>query len=209
MTRVLVADDHTLFRQGLKRLLEEAPDLEIAGEAGDGLQAVEMARSGSWGLMLLDISLPGIGGLEVLRRIRAEGIDVPVLMLSMHPAEHYAAQAARLGAAGYLGKDCSSEHLIHAMRKVAEGGSYLEARCARDLFFRLARGDDEPLHHRLSPRELEVFVNLAKGGTITGIAAEMGINAKTVSTYRSRVLHKLRLRNNAEIVRYVLAHNLI
>ncbi len=209
MMRVLVADDHSLFRQGLRRLLEDAPDLEVAGEAGDGFTALELARSGNWDLMLLDITLPGIGGLEVLRRLRAEGIDLPVLILSMHPAEHYAVQAARLGAAGYLDKDCSSQHLIHAIRKVAEGGSYLDVRCARDLFFQLARGVDALPHHRLSPRELEVFILLAGGGTVTGIGAEMGVHAKTVSTYRARVLNKLGLRHNADIVRYALHHHLV
>lgn len=209
MTRILIADDHTLFRQGLKRLLEDAPELEVAGEARDGLEALEMARSGAWDLMLLDINLPGLGGLEVLQRMRVEGIGLPVLVLSMYAPEHYAAQVTRLGAAGYIDKDCSAEQLIDAMDTVSKGGSYLEPGCASDLFFRLARGDDELPHRRLSTRELEVFLNLAKGHTITGIAAGMGINAKTVSTYRARILHKLDMANNADIVRYALAHHLI
>lgn len=209
MTPVMVVDDHTLFREGLRRLLKDTPDLEVAGEAEDGLAALELARLGGWGLMLLDISLPGVGGMEVLRRMRAEGIGLPVLMLSMHPAEQYATQAVRLGAAGYLNKDCSLQQLIDAMRKVAKGGSYLGTHCARDLFFRLARGTLEPEHHHLSPREFEVLIHLAHGRTISGIAALLGVNAKSISTYRARVLQKLGLANNAEIVRYVLAHNLM
>jgi DNA-binding NarL/FixJ family response regulator len=209
MTRVLVADDHTLFRQGLRRLLSDALDLEVTGEAGSGREALARARENSWDLMLLDISLPDLGGLEVLRQMRLEGSSLPVLMLSMHPAERFAAEAARLGAAGYISKDCSSLDLIEAMRRVSGGGSYLEERHAHALFFHLARGLDEPPHHRLSPRELQVFMSLARGHTIARIAADMGINAKTVSTYRARLLDKLDLHNNAEVVRYVLAHNLM
>ena len=209
MTRVLVADDHTLFRQGLRRLLADAADLEVAGKAGSGRAALELVRQGPWGLMLLDISLPDLGGLEVLRQIRLEGRSLPVLMLSMHPPERYAAEAARLGAAGYIGKDCSSQELIEAMRRVSGGGAYLEERQAPRLFFHLARGGGEPPHHRLSPRELQVFMSLARGHSIARIAGDMGINAKTVSTYRARLLDKLELANNAEVVRYVLAHSLM
>ncbi|WP_168735151.1 response regulator [Pseudothauera rhizosphaerae] len=208
MTRVLVVDDHTLFRQGLHRLLADVPDLEMAGEASTAAQALAMIRAQPWDLVLLDIRLPDAGGLEVLRQLRAEGRDVPVLMLTMYPAERFAAQAARLGAAGYLSKDCSAHHLVEAMRKVAAGGSYIDAHSASDLFFRLARGGGDPPHHLLSRREFEVFIKLAKGHTISQIAADMNVSAKTVSTYRARLLGKLELGNNAEIVRYALAHNL-
>lgn len=211
MTRVLVADDHLLFRQGLKRLFEESPNLRITGEAEDGEQALALACSdkSSWDLMLLDISLPVMNGLEVLRRMRARGIALPVLVLSMHPADDYASQAVRLGASGYLDKNCSADELIRAMDKVSQGGSYLNARSAHDLFFRIARGRDQLLHLKLSPRELEVFSKLARGRSITKISSNMGVSAKTISTYRARILQKLDMTNNADIVRYSLTHNMI
>lgn len=209
MTRILVADDHRLFREGLKRLLDGESDLSIEGEADSGAQALSLLANGGWNLMLLDLRLPDMEGMDVLEQMRERNDTTPVLILSMYPAEQYAARTARLGALGYMSKNCSSGELIQAIRKVAQGDAWLEARSARNMLMELARGAPTHAHQRLSPREFSVFMNLARGRSIASIAAEMQINAKTVSTYRARVLDKLTLENNAAIVRYALDHDLL
>lgn len=209
MTRILVADDHRLFREGLRRLLDKEPDLSIGGEAESGSQALSLLADGGWELMLLDIRMPDMEGMEVLEQMRRRNDATPVLVLSMYPAEQYAARTARLGAMGYMSKNCSSGELIQAIRKVSQGDAWLEARSARNLLMELARGTPAHAHQRLSPREFSVFMHLARGRSISSIATEMQINAKTVSTYRTRVLDKLGLENNAGIVRYALDQDLL
>lgn len=208
MTQVLLADDHTLFREGLKRLLEDAPDLVVAGEAATAAETLHLVRNQDWGLILLDISLPDLSGIEVMRLIHQEKPACPVLMLSMYPAEDFAALAIHQGAAGYIGKDSTSAQLIEAMRRVAAGGRYVDPRMAHDLFFDMAR-QGVPPHTDLSPRESQVLTALVGGHTIAEIARQLGVNAKTVSTYRARLLNKLGLGNNAQLVRYAMEYRLI
>lgn len=208
MMQVLLVDDHALFREGLKRLLEDVPDLAIAGEAATGTEALDLVRERDWGLVLLDISLPDLSGIEVLRLIHQEKPQCPVLMLSMYPAEDFAALAVHQGAAGYIGKDCSSEQLIEAMRRVAAGGRFVDPRLAHELFFDMAR-QGAPLHTVLSPRETQVMTALVGGHTIAEIAQQLNVNAKTVSTYRARLLNKLGLHNNAQLVRYAKEYRLM
>jgi DNA-binding NarL/FixJ family response regulator len=209
MTRVLIADDHTMFRQGLRRLLLDAPDLEVSGEAASGSQTLEATRSGAVDVLLLDISFPDLSGLEVLRKLRESGFPGRVLMLSMHPAETYAMVSASLGANGYIDKDCSSHDLIEAIRTIASGGSYLPARIAGDIVFDSARGKYLPRHHKLSPKEYEVFIRLTKGECVADIARTMGVKSRTVSTYRARLLVKLQLNNNAQLVRYAVEQGIV
>lgn len=210
MTRLLLADDHMLFRQGLKRLLADADELEVRAEAASGQETLRLAERDDWDVLLLDISFPDISGLDVLRQLRQRGCRQPVLLLSMHPAEDYVAMAARFGATGYIGKDCSSAELIEAIRAVADGRHYLDPEVARRMIFDPveARHNDAP-HLLLSPREYEVFLHLAHGHGITDIAREMGIKTRTVSTFRARLLAKLGLSNNSQLVRYAMELKLV
>ncbi|NJD05193.1 MAG: response regulator transcription factor [Methylococcaceae bacterium] len=209
MTRVLIADDHTMFRQGLRRLLLDAADLEVGGEAASGSETLEFTRSGGIDVVLLDISFPDLSGLEILRKLKESGFPGRVLMLSMHPAETYAMVSASLGANGYVDKDCSSHELIDAIRTIAAGGSYLPPRIAGDIVFDSGRHRFLPRHHKLSPKEYQVFLRLAKGECVSGIADAMGIKSRTVSTYRARLLVKLQLNNNAQLVRYAVEQGIV
>lgn len=208
MIRILLADDHTLFRQGLRRLLDECPDLDLAGEAGTACETLERLDREAWDLLLLDLSLPDQSGMEVLRQLRGR-TPCPVLVLTMHAAERYAELAVQLGANGYIGKDCTSRELIEAIRKVAGGGHYLPARLAEALFFRTARGQSHAAGRPLSPRERDVLAYLARGHSLAEIGRLLGVKPKTVSTFRARLLAKLELANNAQLVRYALDHGLL
>lgn len=209
MIRILLADDHTLFRQGLRRLLDECPDLDLAGEAGTAHETLVLLEREAWDVLLLDISLPDRSGLEVLRQLGGRAPPCPVLVLTMHPAERYAELAVQLGASGYIGKDCTSRELVEAIHKVAGGGHYLPAQLAENLFFKVARGKPSTAGARLSPREREVLVHLARGLTLAEIAGTLGVRPKTVSTFRARLLAKLGMHNNAQLVRYALDHDLL
>lgn len=205
MTRILLADDHTLFRQGLRRLLADHPDLDLAGEAGTAEETSRLLACERWDLLVLDLSLPDHNGLDLLRRLQPR-LPCPVLVLTMHPAERYAVPAFQLGARGYLSKDCSAAELLAAIRMVAAGGQYLPSHLAKRLFIHSMskRGGV-----RLSRREREVLVLLAHGRTLVEIACQLGVRPKTVSTYRARLLSKLHLDNNAQLVRYALEEGLI
>lgn len=209
MIRILLADDHTLFRQALGRLLADSPDLALAGEAASVRETLALLERTDWDLLLLDISLPDQNGLDVLRHLRGRPHPCPVLVLTMHPASRYAERALQLGAAGYLGKDCTSRELVEAIRRVATGGHYLPGGLAEGLFFKGLRGNPRPTHQRLSPRERQVLARLARGHTLTEIARELGVRPKTVSTFRARLLAKLGVENNAQLVRYALEHDLL
>lgn len=208
MIRILLADDHTLFRQGLRRLLDECPDFNLAGEAGTARETLELLDREVWDVLLLDISLPDQSGVEILRQLRGR-LPCPVLVLTMHAAERYAELAVQLGANGYIGKDCTSRELVEAIRKVAGGGHYLPAQLAEKLFFKTARGKPGTDGARLSPREREVLAYLARGHGLAEIGRLLGVKPKTVSTFRARLLAKLGLANNAQLVRYALDHDLL
>lgn len=208
MIRILLADDHTLFRQGLRRLLEACPDLQLAGEAATARDTLERLEREDWDLLLLDLSLPDRSGLDLLRQLRGH-LPCPVLVLTMHAAERYAELSVQLGANGYLGKDCTSGELVEAIRKVAGGGHYLPAQLAERLFFKATRRKPDGTGAQLSPREREVLAYLARGYGLVEIGRLLGVKPKTVSTYRARLLAKLGLANNAELVRYALDHDLL
>ncbi|MEN4919036.1 response regulator transcription factor [Achromobacter spanius] len=209
MITVMLADDHTLLREGLRRLLEQAGDISVQGEAGNGSEALKLLGERNWDLLVLDMSMPGRDGVDLIRQIKGAYPAVPILVLTMHGEQQYAVQAIKAGAAGYLTKDSAAEELVQAVRKVAAGGRYLSQSLAESIAFE-RYGDGAALPHLLlSDRELSVFRHLASGLSNSDIARLLFVSVKTVSTYKSRILVKLNLRNQADLVRYAIRHRLI
>ena len=209
MIRILIADDHPVVRRGLVQILEAEEDLSVGGEAGDGEETLELLSSDGWDAVVLDLSMPGPSGLELLRRIAAERPELPVLVLTVHPEEQYGLPSLRAGAAGYLNKASAPEHLVEALRTVLQGERYLSPELTERLLRELPADTGEPPHRELSPRERQVMLRIAEGQSTAEIAEELEISPKTVSTYRSRLLRKLELESNAEIARYALEHGLL
>lgn len=210
MIRLLIADDHALVREGVKRIVEDYQGLSVVSEASNAREVHIALSEHDVDVVLLDVSMPGPGFLETLKRIHARYPHVRILVLSAHPEEQYAVQALRGGADGYLTKDRSVEELETAVKKVHAGGKYITASLAEHLAEVLDQKDDgAPGHHQLSEREYQVFMHLAEGKAIKEIAEMMHLSPKTVSTYRARVLEKLKLDNNAELVRYAARHRLL
>jgi two-component system invasion response regulator UvrY len=207
--KILVADDHTIVREGLKQILGEVADMIVAGEASDGSETLRKIREDHYDLVLLDISMPGIGGLDVLKHLRSEKPDLPVLMLSMYPEEQYAVRTLKAGASGYLTKQSASDELIAAIRKVSSGGKYVTSSLAEKLASRLDTYSDKPVHERLSDREYQVVRMIASGKTVTEIADELSMSVKTISTNRTRALTKMGMKTNAEITYYAIKHGLV
>ncbi len=210
MIRVGIVDDHAIVRTGLRQFLSEHVDLRVTGEAGNGREALELARRGEVDVMLLDISMPDQSGVDALAAIKARFPDLAVLILSGFPEAHYATTLLRQGASGYLNKECDPEEIVNAIRTVARGRRYISARAwPRLLADGVAGGSDRPPHESLSERELQVFLRLAKGETIGHMAEGMFLSVKTVSTYRTRVLEKLKLQSNSDLTYYALKNGLI
>lgn len=209
MIRLLVADDHPVVREGLRRIVTDHPGLLVAGEAVDGDQVLSTLRRVAVDVVLLDISMPGPGFLQVLERVRAEHPRLPVLVLSVHPEDQYAVRALRAGAAGYLTKDHSPEQLVEAIRKVHRGGRFVSPSLAERLVIDLADGRSTAPHEALSDREYEVLCQLGSGRSVKAISVELRLSPKTVSTYRTRLLEKMRFTGNADLVRYAARHGLI
>ncbi len=209
MIRVLLADDHDLFRAGLKGLLAEGKTVAVTGEASTGADAVAQAGTGDYDVILLDISMPGPSWLEVIAQIHAAKPSLPVLILTMHPEEQYAIRALRAGAAGYLTKSAAPDEVLAAIQRVALGRRFVSASLAEQLATYLTEGRAAMPHEQLTDREYQVMCLIASGNTITQVAKELDLSVKTISTYRSRLLHKMGLNNNAEMIRYVLEHNLL
>ncbi|MGA7744990.1 MAG: response regulator transcription factor [Polyangia bacterium] len=209
MTRVLLVDDHAVVRRGVRDILTEALGKVSFGEAGKPSEALEKLQKESWDVVVLDISLPGRGGVEALRDMKRLRPAVPVLVLSMHAEEHYALRALRAGASGYVNKEGAAEELAGAVRKVLMGGTHVSARLAETLAKSLSTGSSRPAHERLSDRELEVMRGLAAGKTVKEISAGLALSEKTVSTYRTRLLEKMQMHSNAELIQYALREGLV
>jgi len=209
MFRLLIADDHPVVRQGLRRIIAEQPWLTVVGEATNGDDVLAQTARLKADVLLLDVSMPGAGFLEVLRQLRRDHPGLRVLVLSVHPEEQYALRALRAGADGYLTKDHSPEQLVEAIRKVVRGGKYVSTSLAERLAFDLAAGGEGPAHDALSDREYEVLCLLGSGRSVKEAAAALGVSPKTVSTYRARLLEKMQLASNADLVRYAAQHGLI
>ncbi|HMK43978.1 MAG TPA: response regulator transcription factor [Dissulfurispiraceae bacterium] len=209
MTKILIADDHAMFRHGLRQILEDSPDMAVVGEASNGRDVVDQALEHECDLLLLDINMPGMNGLEALKQLRTLRPRLKVLVLSMYPEGQYAVRALKAGAAGYITKVSASEELIEAIRKISQGGKYVSASLAEQLLFDLDADVERPPHELLSDREFEVLRMIASGKTVSQIADELSLSVKTVSTHRVRMLEKMRMKNNAELTNYAIKHRLI
>lgn len=209
MVKVLVADDHAVVREGLKRILSQGPGIEVVAEAEDGAGAIEAAGSNDVDIVILDMSMPGRGGLETLQELKRRWPAMGVLVLSMHPEHQYAIRVLREGADGYLSKESAAEELLAALRKIHSGGKYVSPALGERLAQTVEKGFEVAPHERLSTREFQVMVQLASGKTVTEIAEELHLSVKTISTYRSRVLEKMSLRNNAELMHYAIEEGLV
>lgn len=209
MLKVLIVDDHPVFRAGLKQIIAETNDIIVSAEVSNGWDAVDAAKSGRYDVMLLDISMPGKDGLDVLRDIKEERIGIPVLILSMHPEEQYAIQSLKAGASGYLTKESAADELVTAIRRVSRGGKHISASLAEKLASYVQNASDEAPHRALSSREYQVMRLIASGKTPTEIAEGLSLSIKTISTYRVRALNKLDMKNNAELVRYAVKNKLV
>lgn len=207
--QVLLADDHAIIRNGLKNILADTTDFVVAGEASNGNTALEMVRQRDWAVVVLDISMPGRNGLELIKLIKAERPRLPVLIFSMHHEEQYAVRAIRAGARGYLSKDGDMDLLLPAMRRLAQGGMYISPKVAELLALDMSpTGHDLP-HTALSNREFEVFSRIVRGVTMTAMAEELSLSIKTVSTHKTNILNKMGMTNQFDLVRYALEHHLL
>ena len=209
MIQILIVDDHAILRRGLQEILErEFRDVRIGG-AGTAEQALTQLDSEKWDLVILDITMPGRSGVDVLRNLKALRPKLPVLVLSMHPEDQYGKRVLKAGASGYMNKESAPEELIKAVRKLLSGGRYVSPTLAETLAVDLGRDDGTPAHERLSDREFEVLRKMASGKTVGQIAQELHLSVPTVSTYRARILEKMGMSNTAELIRYAVSHHLV
>lgn len=209
MRNLLIVDDHAIVRRGLKDLFAEIGSDVVIGEASDGDEAIAKSRKEKYDLVILDISMPGKNGIEVMEQILAEQPETKVILLSIYPEEHYAIRGIKAGAKGYLNKDCPPDELLSAARKVLTGGRYISSNLAEIMAFEMSGEVDKPKHSQLSNREHEVLIKIVQGDSINEIAEELFISAKTVSTYKTRILEKLQLKNSAQLTYYAVKNNLI
>lgn len=209
MTRILIADDHAILRKGLRRILTEMDKEYDIDEASNGYEVIEKIRERDYDLILLDISMPGLSGLDALKQIKAENPKLPVLILTMHPEEQYALRALKAGASGYLTKESVPDELMSAIRKILRGGKYISNSLAERLAFAIDEKTEKQPHELLSDREYQVFCLIASGKGLTEIAEEMSLSVKTVSTYRSRILEKMKMKSNAELIHYAIKNKLV
>jgi len=207
--RVLVADDHPIFRAGLKETLGKERDVDLIGEADNGHKVLELARKQQWDVVLLDITMPGRDGVEVLQELTRERPKLPVLILSAHPEDQLALRLLKSGAAGYLTKDQAPKVLIAAIRRVLQGGKYISATLAEKAVEELAAGIATPLHESLSLREYQIMLMIASGNTVGEICEKLFLSASTVRTYRARIFEKMNMKTTTELVRYALENKLI
>lgn len=209
MTRIVIADDHVLVRRGLAELLREMDDFRVVGEAASGDELLRIVREERVDVVVMDMNMPGPSGLDLVKSIRAEFPKLPLLVLSAHPEDQYAVRVVRAGAMGYLTKESAEADLVEAVRRVASGKRYLTQNLAASLLDALDVDPDEDPHAALSDREYQVLRLIASGMTVGGIAEHLSLSVKTVSTYRSRLLQKMGMSNNAEITRYALENGLV
>jgi two-component system, NarL family, invasion response regulator UvrY len=207
--KVLIADDHPVVRQGLRQMLAVESDLTVVGEARNGQEVVELSRRVPWEVAVLDYNMPGKNGLELIKELRQRYPGRAVLILSMYPEDRYAVRALKAGAAGYLTKESAPEELVSAIRKVAGGGRYVTPTLGEKLALELEDNRGKPLHERLSDREYQIMWMVASGKTVRQIADELFLSPNTVSTHRTRILRKMSMKSNAELMHYAIAHHLV
>ncbi len=209
MIKILIADDHAIVRKGLKQILADAPVTVLTDEASSGQEALRKVRENNYNMVLLDISMPDMSGVDVLKQLKSEKPKLPVLILTMHPEDQYAVRILRAGASGYLTKESAPDELISAIQKVSQGGKYISPSLAEKLACDLDSAAIQPLHERLSDREYQIVTMLASGKSTKEIAHELSLSMPTVSTYRFRILQKMNLKNNAELINYAIKNNLL
>jgi len=209
MIKILIADDHPIVRAGLKQILAEASDIEATAEAGDGHDLLRLIRKGGIDVVLMDITMPGLSGLDALKQIKVENPNLPILVLSMHPEDQYGIRVLKAGAAGYLMKSTAPDQLVGAIRKVYRGGRYVSPALAEKMAFGLQAGASGLPHEVLSDREYQVLCMIASGNTVKEIAAELSLSEKTVSTYRARILEKMNMKSNSELTHYAIKLDLV
>ena len=209
MIRIAIVDDHAMVRARLRQFFSDQIDFSVVAEASNGREALDIVRKGDVDVMLMDLSMPGSGGVDALVAIRARAPDLPILILSGFPEEHYATTLLRQGASGYLNKDCDPEEVVKAIRTVYRGRKYITAGVAERLADTLTGDADKLPHEHLSERELQVFLRLAKGETIGQLAVGLSLSVKTVSTYRTRIMEKMQLASNSDLTYYALKNGLI
>ena len=209
MIKIFIADDHAIVREGLKQIVAETTDMAVTDEADTGHEVLEKVSENDYDVLVLDITMPGLNGLDALKQLRSQRPDLPVLVLSIHPEEQYAVRVLRAGASGYLTKESAPDELISAIRKVSMGGKYVTPSLAEKLASDLVADGKKPLHETLSDREYQVLCMIASGKTVTKIAEELFLSEKTISTYRSRILEKMKMKTNAELIHYAIKHGLV
>jgi two-component system invasion response regulator UvrY len=207
--KILIADDHMIVREGIKQIISEIPDMTVADEARTGHEALNKALTNDYDVVVLDITMPGVNGLDVMKQIKTQKPHLPVLVLSVHPEEQYAVRVLKAGASGYLTKESASDELIAAIRKISSGRKYITSSLAEKLAFDLESDTDKPRHESLSDREFQVLCMIASGKTVKEIAEDLFLSEKTISTYRSRILEKMNMKNNAELTHYAIKHGLV
>lgn len=209
MIKVIITDDHPVVRTGLKQILDKCSDIEVVDEASQGSELIALVMKNEYDVVLLDISMPGRNGLEILQQVKKLNPDIAILILSIYPEEQYAVRAIKSGAAGYITKDSIPDELITAIRKVSNGGKYITPSVAEKLAYALDEISDKSFHEKLSDREYEVMCMIAEGIAVAAIAKELLLSPKTISTYRERILCKLKLKNTSDIIRYAIKEKLV
>lgn len=208
MIRIVIADDHAIVREGLKRIVASADDMEILAEAADGAEVLQRVREADFDLLVLDLSMPGRSGMELIKLVKAERPQLRILVLSMHQELQYAVRAIKSGASGYLTKESAPAQLVLALRKIASGGAYISTEVAEQLALGVMPGATSATHEALSAREFEVFRLLAAGASVSDIAARLNVSVKTASTHKANLMHKMALNNQSELLRYAIRHGL-
>ena len=209
MISILVADDHAIVRDGLKEILARTGDLVASGEAKNGQEVLRLVREGKWDLLLMDMSMPGRSGIELIKQVKSEKPRLRILVLSMHSEQQYAVRALKAGASGYLTKDSAADELVAAIRRIAGGGAYVSPETAERLALDLSPVNEAPPHTLLSDREYQVFEMIATGKSLTAIADQLKLSVKTVSTHKTRIMQKMGADNQTDLIRYAIRHKLI
>jgi DNA-binding NarL/FixJ family response regulator len=209
MIKVFIADDHIVVREGLKQIIAETPDMVVVDEASSGPEVLDKVKKNECDVLVLDITMPGKGGLDIIKELKGQNTHFPVLILSMHPEKQFAVRALKAGASGYLTKESATEELIAAIRRISQGRKYVTPSLAEKLAFHLEVDTVKPSHEILSDREYQVMRKIASGKSINEIAEELFLSPRTVSTYRARIMEKMNVRNNVELTRYAMRHGLV